>query len=165
MKPLRVLVLLLGLMPAAAVAPPALALAPGDKWTTTDPPINLVHIDFGEINRHGEAVGFHHRPNGTDPDGARVLQIIQSPDANGVYRARVSIRDPVTGAWVRKKVASTFFPDALSDDDVVDAVLSAFHNGQRRNDGQFVGPSGRGFMIEGWFQNGRINAAYPLRGP
>jgi len=26
-------------------------------------------------------------------------------------------------------------------------------------------PSGRGFMIEGWFQDGRINAAYPLRGP
>jgi hypothetical protein len=141
MKPFQTLVLLLGLMPASALAPQALALAPGDKWTATDPSINLVHIDFGEINRHGEAVGYHHRPNGMDPDGARVLQIIQSPDLKGVYRARVSIRDPATGVWVRK------------------------HSGQRRSDGQFVGPSGRGFMIEGWFQNGRISAAYPLRGP
>ena len=33
------------------------------------------------------------------------------------------------------------------------------------NSGQFVGPSGGGFAIEGWYQNGRINAAYPLRDP
>ena len=161
MRPFRTLVLLLGLMPASALAPQALALAPGDKWTATEPPINLVHIDFGEINRHGEAVGYHHRPNGMDPDGARVLQIIQSPDASGVYRGR----DPASGAWVRKKAPSTFFPDAMPDPDVVNAILAAFHNSQRRSDGPFVGPSGRGFMIEGWFQNGRINAAYPLRGP
>ena len=165
MRPFRALVLLLGLMPASALALQALALAPGDRWTATDPPINLIHIDFGEINRHGEAVGFHHRPDGTDPDAARVLQIIQPPDPKWVYRARVSIRDPATGAWVRKKAPSTFFPDAMSDPDVVNAILAAFHNGQRRSDGQFVGPSGRGFMIEGWFQDGRINAAYPLRGP
>lgn len=157
--------MLLALMPAAVLAPSALALAPADKWTPTDPPINLVHIDFGEINRHGEAVGYHHRPNGMDPDGARVLQIIQPPDPNGVYRARVSVRDPETGAWLRKKAPSTFFPDAMSDPDVVNAILSAFREGRRRNGGQFVGPSGRGFIIEGWFQNGRINAAYPLRGP
>ena len=25
--------------------------------------------------------------------------------------------------------------------------------------------TGRGFAIEGWYQNGRINSAYPLRGP
>jgi hypothetical protein len=53
----------------------------------------------------------------------------------------------------------------MSDPDVINAILAAFHDGRRRNDGQFVGPSGRGFMIEGWYQNGRINAAYPLRGP
>jgi hypothetical protein len=165
MRPCRIILVLLGLIPAAAVALSAQALAPGDKWTTTDPPINLAHIDFGGINRHGEAVGYHHRPNGVDTDGTRVLQIIQPPNPNGVYRARVAIRDPATGVWIRKKAPSTFFPDAMSDADVVNAILSAFRNGERRNDGQFVGPSGRGFVIEGWLQNSRINAAYPLRGP
>ena len=53
----------------------------------------------------------------------------------------------------------------MSDPDVVGTVLAAFHKGQRRSNGQFVGDSDRGFMIEGWYQNGRINAAYPLRGP
>src|SRR5262245_66538386 len=79
-----------------------------NKWTNTDPPINLVHIDFGEINRHGEAVGYHHRPNGSDPPSARLLEIVQPPDANGVYRARVAIRDSASGAWVRKDIPSTF---------------------------------------------------------
>jgi filamentous hemagglutinin len=94
-----------------------------------------------------------------------VLQLVQPPDTNGVYRARVAIRDPATGAWVAKKAPSTFFPDAMTDAEVVDAVLAAFHNGPIRHDGQFVGSSGHGFAVEGWYQNGRIAAAYPLRGP
>ena len=53
----------------------------------------------------------------------------------------------------------------MSDDEVIQAVLAAFHNGHRRSDGEFVGDSGRGFSIEGWYQSGRIDAAYPLRGP
>src|SRR5207245_5990607 len=105
-------------------------------------------------NRHGEAVGYHHRPNGVDPPGARVQQIVQPPDASGVYRARVALRDSATGGWIDKKAPSTFFPDAMSDHEVVDAVLGAFRDGRRRGDGQFVGGSGRGFAIEGWYQNG-----------
>jgi Bacterial EndoU nuclease len=157
--------LLLALVPVAGPARDVDATALAEKWTNTDPPINLVHIDFGEINRHGEAVGFHHRMRGADPDGARVLQIVQPSDANGVYRARVAIRDPATGTWLPKKAPSTFFPDSMSDTDVVAAILAAFRASQRHGNGQFVGASGRGFMLEGWYQNGRINAAYPLRGP
>ena len=90
---------------------------------------------------------------------------MQPPDANGVYRARVALRDPATGDWIDKKAPSTFFPDTMSDTEVVEAVLAAFQAGRRRGDGRFIGASGRGFAIEGWYQYGRINAAYPLRGP
>jgi hypothetical protein len=159
------LALLLLLVPAALSARDAEAPGLADKWTATDPPINLAHIDLGEINRHGEAVGYHHRPNGVDPPGARLRQIVQPPDRSGIYRARVTLRDPGTGGWIDKKAPSTFFPDALSDDEIIAAVLAAFRDGVRRGDGQFVGGSGRGFAIEGWYQNGRINSAYPLRGP
>jgi hypothetical protein len=153
------------LVPAALAAQGFEAPWLAAKWTTSDPPINLVHIDYGEINRHGEAVGYHHRPNGVDPPGARVEGIVQPPDASGVYRARVALRDPMTGVWIDKKAPSTFFPDAMTDNEIIDAVLAAFQAGRRRGDGQFIGASGRGFAIEGWYQNGRINAAYPLRGP
>ncbi|MBV8936348.1 MAG: hypothetical protein JO095_11155, partial [Alphaproteobacteria bacterium] len=72
------------------------------KWTNTEPPINLVHIESGEINRRGEAVGYHHRPNGLDPPGARVLRISQLPNGDGIYRARVALRDAATYTWVQK---------------------------------------------------------------
>jgi Bacterial EndoU nuclease len=157
--------LLLLLVPAAPFARNVGEAGLAGKWTTTDPPINIGHIDYGEINHRGEAVGYHHRANGIDPTSARVVRIVQPPNANGVYRARVAIRDPATGAWVQKKAPSTFFPDAMSDDEVINSVLTVFHAARTGGDGQFVGDSGRGFAIEGWYQNGRINAAYPLRGP
>jgi EndoU nuclease-like protein len=158
-----------GLFALLAVLLPAGLLArdraPAGKWTATDPPIDFAHIQTGAINRRGEAVGYHHRPNGVDPPGARVLRIVQPADANGVYRARVALFDPTTGAWIDKRASSTFFPDAMSNDEVIEAVLAAFHHGQMRGDGEFSGDSGHGFVIEGWYQRGRIAAAYPLRGP
>jgi hypothetical protein len=70
--------------------------APGlaAKRTTSDPPINLAHIDYGEINRHGEAVGYHHRLNGEDPPGARVERIVRAA-------ARYERRLPGTGCGAR----------------------------------------------------------------
>jgi Bacterial EndoU nuclease len=153
---------LLLLLPSGLVARDT---ASNGRWTATDPPVNFAHIETGEINRRGEAVGYHHRPNGVDPPGARVLRIVQPPDANGVYRARVALRDPASGEWIDKRASSTFFPDALSGDQVIRAVIAAFRHGEMRRDGEFSGDSGDGFVIEGWYQHGRIAAAYPLRGP
>ncbi len=158
------LIVLLMLLPGSAPARETIGTS-GSRWTATDPPINFAHIETGEINRRGEAVGYHHRPNGIDPPRARVLRVTQSPDANGVYRARVALRDPATGEWIDKRASSTFFPDSMSDDEVIKAVLNAFHDGRRQRGGAFVGSSGHGFMIQGWYQSGRIVAAYPLRGP
>ncbi len=156
-------ILLLALLPGATAR--ELASLPAGRWTATEPPIDYAHIAAGEINRWGEAVGYHHRTNGRDPPEARVLRIVQPPDAAGIYRALVALRDPQTGRWTDKKAPSTFFPDAMSDAEIVAAILAAFHRGHLRGDGRFVGASGRGFAIEGWYRRGRIDAAYPLRGP
>src|SRR5262249_56819799 len=136
-------------------ARPAGAQGGGDKGTWTDPPINLAHIDYGEINRHGEAVGYHRRPSGVDPPGARVRQIVQPPDASGVYRARVALRDPATGGWIEKKGPSTFFPDAMSDDQGVDPGLGAVRDGRPRGAGPFGRGSGPGLSVGGWGPNAR----------
>jgi hypothetical protein len=50
----------------------------------------------------GETVGYHHRPDGVDPPEARVVRVGQPPDSNGVYRARLTLRDPANGTWVPK---------------------------------------------------------------
>src|SRR5438445_13472411 len=84
------LFVLLALTPVTLSAQPAAAPSLAGKWTSTDPPINLAHIDYGEVNRQGEAVGYHHRPNGVDPPGSRMRQSVQPPGGMGASRRRVA---------------------------------------------------------------------------
>jgi hypothetical protein len=130
----------------------------GIEWSPTDPPINLTHIFEGQVNRRGKPVGFHSRPGGRDPQNARLVRILDGPNRAGVYTADVEIRDG--GRWLEK--TSTLYPDAMSRDQVIAAVLHAFHERASGGGEKFRGPSGRGFTIEGYFQDGRINTAYPI---
>jgi hypothetical protein len=57
---------------------------------------------------------------------------------------------------------STFYPDALSRQEVLQAILHAFRERTGSGGEKFRGPSGHGFTIEGYFQNGRINTAHPI---
>ncbi|HEX3531684.1 MAG TPA: EndoU domain-containing protein [Thermoanaerobaculia bacterium] len=130
------------------------------EWSATDPPVNMTHIFNGQINQRGKPVGFHSRPGGTNPPTARVVRVLDGPNRAGVYTADVEIRDG--SRWLGKN--STLYPDAMSREEVIAAVLNAFHSRSGGSDGgeKFRGPSGRGFTIEGYFQNGRINSAYPI---
>jgi hypothetical protein len=124
-------------------------------WSDTKPAINLTHIFAGEINRRGKPVGFHSRPRGIDPAGSGIVRFVDSPNRAGVYTAMV---------WIghrNKTKFSSLFPDRLNRSQVIAAILSAFRQGRRRGE-SFRGLSGQGFTIEGYFQNGRINSAYPL---
>jgi hypothetical protein len=128
------------------------------EWSATDPPVNTTHIFEGQINSRGKPVGFHARPGGTNPANARVVRILSGPNRLGVYTAEVEIRDG--GRWLEK--TSTLYPDALSRAAVVDAVLHAWRGRTTGRAEKFRGPSGLGFTIEGYFQGGRINTAYPI---
>lgn len=132
----------------------------GSEWSDTDPAVNLVHVFEGQINRRGKPTGFHSRPGGSDPEGARVVRRVSGPNQLGVYIAEVEIR---TGSnrWLRK--TSTFFPDEMSRDEVVTAILHAWEERRDLGGGKFQGPSGEGFTIEGYtLEDGGINTAYPL---
>lgn len=133
-----------------------------EEWSATSPPVNVTHIFEGEINSRGKPAGFHSRPGGRNPQGARVVRIVDRPNRAGVYTAEVEIRSgPDSGsAWLPKR--STLYPDRLSRDAVVQAALHAFAERTTGGAEQFRGPSGQGFTIEGYYQNGRINTAYPL---
>jgi hypothetical protein len=135
---------------------------PAEEWSATSPPVNVTHIFEGEINARGKPVGFHSRPGGRDPRDARVVRIVDRPNRAGVYTAEVEIRSgPDSGsAWLPK--LSTLYPDRLSRDAVIQAALHAFAARTTGGSEKFRGPSGQGFTIEGYYQNGRINTAYPL---
>lgn len=139
---------------------PAPAPSLDSEWSYTDPAINLEHVFEGQINRRGRPTGFHSRPGGADPAGARVTRILSRPNHLGVYVAEVEIRGG-SGRWLRK--TSTFYPDDMSREEVVAAILHAWEERRDLGGGKFQGPSGEGFTIEGYtLEDGGINTAYPL---
>jgi hypothetical protein len=137
---------------------------PAEEWSRTSPSVNLGHIFEGQINKRGKPVGFHSRPGGQNPRNARLVRVIDRPNRAGVYTAEVEIRSG--GGWLAKR--STFYPDRLDRALVVQAILNAYKNRERGGGEKFRGPSGKGFTIEGYYQNGginqngRINTAYPI---
>lgn len=130
------------------------------EWSDTDPAVNLEHVFEGQINRRGKPVGFHSRPGGADPEGARVVRVVEKPNRLGVYIAEVEIRNG-SGRWLGKR--STFYPDSMSRDEILAAILNAWEERRDLGGGKFQGPSGTGFTIEGYtLDDGGINTAYPL---
>lgn len=129
------------------------------KWSTSSPNINMWHVFEGEINRSGKPVGFHSRPGGNDPANARIVSIRDKPNRAGVYTATIEIRDG--GQW--KSKFSSFFPDSMSRDEVVEAVLNAYQKSSDKNAQPFEGPSGLGFTVQGYTsRSGGINTAFPV---
>ncbi|MEE9335277.1 MAG: EndoU domain-containing protein [Granulosicoccaceae bacterium] len=131
----------------------------GAKWSKNDPNINLWHIFDGEINKRGKPTGFHSRPNGQDPANARIASIKDNPNRAGVYTANIEINDG--GTWRGK--FSSFFPDNLSRDEVLDVIVHAYKNRKSGNKQPWSGPSGLGFTVQGYTSNsGGINTAFPV---
>lgn len=129
------------------------------KWSKTEPNINQWHIFAGEINRSGKPVGYHSRPGGQDPAGARVKSVRDRPNKAGVYTAAIEIRDGQQ--W--KEKFSSFFPDSLSRNEVLQAILNAYENSDNPNAQPFEGPSGLGFSVQGYTSSrGGINTAFPI---
>lgn len=132
---------------------------PGSKWSKTSPALNLHHIFEGEINRKGKPVGYHSRPGGNDADGARIVSIKDRPNQAGVYTANIEIRDG--NQW--KSKFSSFFPDSMSQQEVTNAILSAYKNSKDKKKQPWQGPSGLGFDIQGYtMSRGDINTAFPI---
>jgi len=128
-------------------------------WSNTSPKVNMAHIFEGEINRKGKPVGFHSRPNGQDPATARVVRVKSRPNSAGVYTASIEVRDG--NRWLEK--FSSFFPDDMNQDEVLDAVLNAYNNSRNPNAQPWTGPSGHGFKIQGYtLSRGDINTAFPV---
>ncbi len=148
--------------PAPHAGATASALSGSDDLphlSDTEPKINLRHVFAGEINRKGKPVGYHSRPGGVDAANARINKIQSKPNRAGVYTASISIRDG--NQW--KEKFSSFFPDKMSQQQVIDAVLHAFKNSKDSSKQPWSGPSGLGFTIQGYTASrGDINTAFPV---
>lgn len=130
-------------------------------WSDTNPPIHLVHVFEGEINRKGKPTGFHHVTDLSPSGTARISKKLEGPNQAGVYTAIVEIYDQKRRQW--KEKFSSLFPSHLSRKTLIKAILNAYHQDELDNPRKWRGPSGYGFKIEGYLlKNGRIITAYPL---
>ncbi len=137
------------------------ASLPHGKWSNTKPAINLPHIFHGEINRRNKPVGYHSRPGGVDPKGARIVKIKDKPNRYGVYTALIEVYDADDKTWKTK--SSSFFPDSLSAEQVIKLISYAYKNRTTGSKNPWTGPSGQGFDVQGYtLSRGDINTAFPL---
>ncbi len=133
------------------------------QQSSTSPEINLAHIFEGGINSRGRPTGFHARPGGKDPQYAKLKKILSPANSSGVYTARVEIYDSGEQHW--KEKFSTFFPDSMDQQQVVQTILYAWNHRKTGSKNKWEGPSGKGFIIQGYLnRHGNINTAYPLYG-
>lgn len=121
----------------------------------------LEHIFIGEINQHGDAVGFHYV--GFPGKKGEVLPGTKTkPDLNGVYEAKVKVEDTKKTSNGGK---STFFPDELKPQDVVDAINEAYENRTHINGNTYEGLSEAGMVIHMYLDDAeQIISAFPIYG-
>lgn len=122
--------------------------------------LNDKHLG-GEI-RNGRAVGFHHE--GSANGRSRLVAGTETkPDAAGVYRARVEVRDD-NGQWITKPSPSTFFPKHWTRSQVRTAILEAFANRSDMGNGNWTGKTSGGLAVVGHSDaSGVIDSVYPVR--
>ncbi|MCI0764384.1 EndoU domain-containing protein [Bacillus sp. TL12] len=114
------------------------------------------HIFHGNINREGAAGGYHHK---SMMGKGGILHIIDPPDANGVYRAKVKVDNQVKGA------PSTFFPDDWSRTQVLKAIEEAYGNArfQAGSSNAYIGVTSNGMKIRMFLTpNRKIISAFPI---
>ncbi|WP_370576264.1 EndoU domain-containing protein [Serratia sp. Tan611] len=113
------------------------------------PKINAKHVFHGEINRRGNAVGFHHEASIGHQGKARITQITNTPNAQGVYQGKVEIFNAATGQWILKGTQSSFFPKSWNRNQVMKEIRGTYNNGIVLPNRKWSGISPSGVKIEG----------------
>jgi hypothetical protein len=131
----------------------------------------MEHIFNGEVkaitNSAGDvigkrAIGGHYAKS----PNVRVTEIIDAPDVNGVYKAKIQVRDPATGGWVSKRAPSDFFPDHWSKRQTQNEIKEAFYNSKPVSKSMWEGVSPSGVKIQGYYKvpDGAAATAWPVHG-
>ena len=122
---------------------------------------SLIHIFEGDINGKGRAGGYHY--DMVEGTSGSIIEGTKSPALNdaGVYKAKVEVNGiPKKG----NKGYSTFFPDHMSPQEVVDVINEAYSNMELIEGSRYSGTSRNGIDIEIILNSeGKIITAYPQK--
>jgi len=119
----------------------------------------LEHILEGEINRKGDAVGFHYE--GLETAKGRVIENTRTnPDKYGVYEAEIEV-DGIKKSGNRG--ISSFFPLHWTAQEVVDGINEAYESKEFLRGNTYEGISDEGVIIHMYLdQNDKIISAFPV---
>lgn len=119
----------------------------------------LAHILKGELNRKGNAVGFHYDRLPTKK-GEVIAGTETDPNEYGVYEAKVKV-DGV--AKTSNSGKSSIFPDEWDTQDVVDAINEAYDARSLITGNTYAGLTKDGLEINMYLnQNDKIISAFPI---
>lgn len=122
-------------------------------------PNALEHILEGELNRKGQAVGFHYDRLPTKK-GEIISGTKTDLDEHGIYEAKVIVED-VEKTSNRGK--STFFPDEWDTQDVVDAINEAYDSKTFISGNTYEGLTSEGIVIRMYLDDQeKIISAFPV---
>lgn len=121
-------------------------------------PNAIKHIFIGKINSTGEAEGFHYA-NLENSNSSVIANTKSSPNQYGVYRAKVKIdgkNKSDDGGY------STFFPNSLSPQEVVNYINEAYSNRHHIHNNIYIGKASNGMEIEMYLtEDNKIISAFP----
>lgn len=120
----------------------------------------IEHIFLGTINDEGKATGYHYNGIVNSP-GEIIPGTETEPDSFGVYTAKVRVNGKNKSG---NKGYSTFFPEYMSPQDVIDAINEAYENKQKIGDNLYAGLTNDGMEIDmALNKKGIIITAYPVK--
>lgn len=119
----------------------------------------LAHILEGELNKKGQAVGFHYEALPTRK-GEVVEGSETEADENGIYEAKVMVSEVEK---ISNGGKSTFFPKNWDTQDVVDAINEAYDNRTFISGNTFEGVTDEGIIVHMYLdQSEKIISAFPV---
>lgn len=119
----------------------------------------LEHILEGEINRKGDAVGFHYE--GLESAKGTVIESTRTaPDKYGVYEAEVEVEGVKKSG---NRGISSFFPLHWTAQEVVDGINEAYESKEFIRGNTYEGISHEGVIIHMYLdQKDKIISAFPV---
>lgn len=120
------------------------------------------HIIGGDVSKNGKRVTGGHSLTKGD---VRILEIIDEPDINGVYNAKVEIYNPKAQKWEVKKADTTMFPKDWDDIKIKEEIKSAWNSDDFKvtitsNGKEWSGTADSGIKIKGYI-NPTKTTAFP----
>ena len=122
-------------------------------------PSAIEHIFIGTINKKGNATGYHY--DAIEDSAGEIIEGTKSmPDSNGVYEGKVKVNGIAKSG---NKGYSTFYPEDMSPQEVVDAINEAYEAREVLNGNLYAGITDDGIEIDmALTDDDKIITAYPV---